>query len=245
MDPHPESEADHYLQPYLDAYYGSLTEENLEIGRFLHEATRPKATGRPTCALDVGCGPTMLYWGLFVHPYDTHNGMDGLQSNLDAVQAEVIRVRNGDVHERYREICAWHGDAGVERMTALCNRIGRLEAVDFANDWPFADRSMDLVTMVFAVECLPTIEKLDHALAEARRVMNPDARLVIVSLCETTTWKIGDYTGSCLHMTAELLDTALRRAGFANVDVRRAAAETAVSKDQGYSWMLFATADSV
>lgn len=34
-------EAAHYLQPYLDEYYDCLTIENLEIGTFLIEATRP------------------------------------------------------------------------------------------------------------------------------------------------------------------------------------------------------------
>ncbi|MFO0648892.1 MAG: methyltransferase domain-containing protein [Polyangiales bacterium] len=240
----PESEAEHYLQPYLDAYYGSLTEENLEIGRFLHDVTRPRVHDRPTRALDVGCGSSMLYWGMFMQPYDAHDGLDGLPSNLDAVRAEIAKVRRGEVHDRYLEIGRWFGDAGPERLVALCDRVGRLEAVDFASPWPFAAGSMELVTMLFAAECLPTFEALGAALAEARRVLNADGRLVIVSLCETTSWKINDYVGSCLRLTADLLGDALTRAGFVDVRAERRSAETAAAKDQGYHWMLFATADA-
>ena len=238
-------EAAHYLQPYLDEYYDCLTIENLEIGTFLIEATRPPTGKVYASSLDVGCGPTLLYWGLFMHPCVTHHGIDVLPTNLEAVKAEINSARNGVVHRRYQEICDYFGDAGDPiRFLNLCERVGRLEAVDASGIWPFATGDINVVTMLFSIEVLPTTEALERSLMEAKRVLSDGGRLVLVSLCDTLSWKIGEYTGRCLCLDSELLFLSLERAGFTDVVVERKMAVTASSKGQGYQWMLFVKANA-
>ncbi len=231
-------EADHYLQPYLDEYYGSLTEENRLIGEFLLAASSRLPDHPTQVALDVGCGPTLLYWGMFMAPCDVHHGLDALDSNLGAVRREIARARQG-----YQELCDYYGDDGDPgRFLDLCDRVGRLEAVDAAQVWPFEDASTTLVSSVFALEVLPDLEGIGEALAEARRVLVDGGRLVLVSLCETTTWRIGDYVGSCLRLSPPLLEDLLKAAGFGAIEVTSQAAPTATDKEQGYTQILFATA---
>jgi SAM-dependent methyltransferase len=237
-----------HVEAYLAEYYGDLSDENLVIGRFLAGSV-PPADKRPTRALDVGCGPTLLYWALFFDGYDEYHGLEAGEDNVAFLRAEVRGGASGRMHERYRPICEHLGGARApahqERFSSLCRRVRSVERGDAAERWPYADGWMDLVTMVFSLEVLPTREAMLRALGEARRVLAPGGRIVVAALGETTTWRVGDYVGSCLRLTEGSLAASLGAAGFDQASVQKRAASTAIERDQGYAWMLFATARRV
>ncbi len=80
-----------YLHHYMDEFYGSLTEENKEIGTFLHESDH---AGR---LLDVACGPSALYWAMF-HPNVTHFcGIDAREDSITHLQSLLAEAANGKV----------------------------------------------------------------------------------------------------------------------------------------------------
>lgn len=239
--------ASSHVESYLAEYYGELSEENLVIAQFLAGAARP-GLERPSRALDVGCGPTLLYWALFFDGYDEYHGMDASEDNVAFLRGEVAGGVGGRMHERYRPICErLHGGQtqGHKRFGSLCRRVRSVNHGDAAAHWPHADESMDLVTMVFSLEVLPSSDAVRAALAQARRVLAPKGRLVLATLGETTSWRVGDYVGRCLYFTKDSLSAGLYAAGFDPVTVRRQAASTAVEREQGYEWMLFATATRV
>lgn len=244
--PH-DVESPPHVEAYLTEYYDSLTDENLNIGRFLADAARPRGTAaRPARALDMGCGPTLLYWALFVDGYDEYHGVDASEDNVASLRRDIAAGITGRMHARYRSVCEhlFGGIAGgpEARIKALCQRVLSVQIGDAAGSWAFPDGSMDLVTMIFALEVLASTEQLRHALGEARRVLRPGGRLVACTLCETTSWRVGDFVGSCLHLTRGSLAAELASAGFEEVSVERCAATTAVARQQGYTWMLFAAA---
>jgi SAM-dependent methyltransferase len=236
-----------HAEAYLDEYYGSLTEENLTIGRFLAGAAKPREDAvRPRRALDMGCGPTLLYWALFFDGYDEYNGVDASEENVASVRGDIVLGRSSRMHARYRPVCQ-HLDGLVPdgkrpRFRSLCERVLSVAVGDAASTWAFADGSMELVTMVFSLDVLASTAHVRMALSEARRVLSPGGRLVVCTLCETTTWRVGDYVGRCLHFTRESLEADLSAAGLEEVSVERRAATTAIACQQGYQWMLFATA---
>jgi SAM-dependent methyltransferase len=232
------------VESYLAEYYDELSDENLLVGELLAGATQPPEE-RPARALDVGCGPTLLYWALFVDGYDEHHGFDADEDNVAFLRDEIAAGAGGRVPARYRPVCDHldaRGPAREDRFGALCRRVRRIERGDAAERWPYADGFVDLVTMVFSLEVLPTIEAARRALGEARRVLAPGGRMVVAAIGETTTWRVGDYVGRCLHFTEESLAALLSEAGFGRVTVQKHAASTAIERDQGYAWVLFAAA---
>jgi SAM-dependent methyltransferase len=236
-----------HVDAYLAEYYGSLTEENLTIGRFLAGAARPRDdAGRPRRALDMGCGPTLLYWALFFDGYDEYHGVDAGEDNVASLRGDVALGRSSRMHPRYRPVCQ-HLDGLASgqrrpRFRALCERVRHVALGDAGDTWAFPDGSMELVTMIFSLEVLASAAHVRRALAEARRVLSPGGRLCLCTLSETTSWRVGDYVGRCLHFTRESLEADLSAAGLGEVSVERRAATTAVACQQGYQWMLFATA---
>ena len=235
------------VEAYLAEYYGSLTDENLTIGRFLADAARPReGAERPLRALDMGCGPTLLYWALFFDGYDEYHGVDAGEDNVACLRADIALGRSSRMHPRYRPVCQ-HLDGLASggkrpRFRALCERVRSVVLGDAGGTWAFPDGSMDLVTMVFSLEVLPSADHVRRALGEARRVLSPGGRLVLATLCETTSWRSGDYVGRCLRFTRESLEADLSASGLGEVSVERRAATTAIACNQGYQWMLFATA---
>jgi SAM-dependent methyltransferase len=236
-----------HVETYLDEYYGSLTEENLTIGRFLAGAARPRENAlSPRRALDMGCGPTLLYWALFFDGYDEYHGVDAGEDSVASLRGDLVLGRSNRMHPRYRPVCQHldSQDPGGQRprFRSLCQRVRSVAVGDAGGAWTFPDGSMELVTMVFSLEVLATTDRVRGALSEARRVLSPGGRLVLCTLCETTSWRSGDYVGRCLHFTRESLEADLAAAGFGEASVERRAATTAIACQQGYQWMLFATA---
>lgn len=238
---------DVYGAAYITEYYDSLTQENREIGEFLLAGSRSlEGLPGPLRALDVGCGPTMLYWALFLPVIDEHNGMDVLPGNIAAVRAEVDRGLTGDSPTHYAPVTAYL-DGRLppvqDRFGERCRRIGALSVANAAATWPAADQSMALVTAMFSLEVLPDLAACRRALAEARRVLRAGGRLLITAIAETTQWHVGDHIGRSVALTAEALGEALAAAGFVDVVVERRVAATAVDQNQGYQWILFGSAD--
>jgi SAM-dependent methyltransferase len=236
-----------HVDAYLAEYYGALTEENLAIGRFLAGATRPRGGAlRPLRALDMGCGPAMLYWAPFVDGYDEHHGVDAEEDSIAALRDEIAGGLAGRMHARYapiyEQLDVRSAAAKAARFRALCQRVRSVELGDAGGTWAFDGESMDLVTMLFSLEVLAGAGQVRSALSEARRVLASGGRLVLCTLGETTRWRVGDHVGRCLHFTAPSLRADLVAAGFGEVSVERRAATTAVAREQGYAWMLFATA---
>lgn len=237
-----------YGQPYFNEYYDHLSLENQEAGCFLMEATADlRGDGQPLRGLDVGCGPTMLYWSPFLCDLDEYHGMDGLAGNIETVLKERDHCLGGDIHPRYREVCDFRdrhvGAVMPGRIERICARVRTVVQADMTSRWPFADAAMSLVTMIFCLEVLPDVDAVRRTLAEARRVLRAAGRLVIVTTADAEKWRIADYEVACQALKPELVAELLLAAGFTDIRSERRPACTAMERQQGYSWLLFARGD--
>lgn len=236
-----------YIDAYLDEYYASLTRENLEIGQFLAQATTGlPELGRPRRVVDVACGPSALYWALFMDGFDEHHGVDAREENVEHVRKEVASAGEGKMPGRYRDVCesvvGAHPDPAHPHFARVCGRFKSLVSGDLRGTWPFPDGFADAVTSIFGIEHLDAMEDFRHALAEVRRILKPGGRFVFVTLCMTGPWRFRGEPIHVLPLTEAALAQELRQAGFGDVSVERRAATTAVELDQGYDAMLFGSA---
>src|SRR5215475_4809904 len=82
---------------YWREYYTSLGHENREVGEFLAELTRAFSPGGGLKILDAGCGPTVLYWSVFVAGRNTLHGFDLNASNVAQNNRAIEAARAGVV----------------------------------------------------------------------------------------------------------------------------------------------------
>ncbi len=238
-----------YIDRYMESFYDSLTQENLEIGMFLREAsTAARAVGHKR-VLDVGCGPSMLYWALFLDAAEEYHGLDVREDNMDSLRQETAEGLSGKMHPRYRDVSEhmlrMRGEVAHPEhfFISCCRRFRSLTAYDLQDRWPCEDGSMSVVMSVFGLDHVDSPEGFLASLREVRRVLEPGGRFVYTTLCETSSWSFEGEEAMCLHTTKESLEQDLQKAGFTNIHVERRAASTAVERDQGYKWMLFGWAE--
>ncbi len=231
-----------YLDHYMEEFYGSLTIENEEIGRFLHESNHEGKL------LDIACGPSALYWAMF-HPNVAEiHGIDAREDSIAHLQAVIHSAVQGNVGTQYAEIAQWHGvpKADAPRRVTLCaQRFTKAQTHDIRIPWPYEANQFDGVVSCFGADHVETQEEFLAVLKEAYRVLVSGGRLTLATLCETNSWICGGNLCACLFTTKESLEHDLSSVGFQTVFIEERSATTALEQGQGYEKMLFCRAIKV
>lgn len=222
-----------YLKFYLDEYYSFLSDENKVIGDFIYSETIPSAE-----ILDVGCGPSFLYWAGF-HPFAKKiTGLDIKEDSVAFVNHEISEIKLGKIHPRYLEVLDYV--KSKSNQTDFVNQVNHFNVLqaDLSTEWDIENDSVDLVISIFGLDCLDSKEQFDFCLSQAFRVLRNNGKLIVITLCDTDVWHCGDAIIKCLNVNSSFLNKSLERAGFKNPKILEAAAVTAIEKKQGYDKML-------
>jgi SAM-dependent methyltransferase len=171
---------------YWREYYSSLGHENREVGEFLLEAATSLSTARLKI-LDAGCGPTLLYWAVFIPGDDEVHGFDINRSNLQDNQRQIDDVQRGlfdaglveAARHAIRAMCAT--TTPEHHLADKARQVATLSVADLSQLWPYESEQFDLVQSCFALEALPDWTSFDAALGEARRVLRPGGCLALVN----------------------------------------------------------------
>ncbi len=249
MDESPSAEQErlsaqevNYLEHYMDEFYGSLTQENEEIGTFLFESDH---AGR---LLDVACGPSALYWAMFHPNVLEFHGIDAREDSITHLQRLIDEAVQGKVDEKYAEIARWHGATGADaaaHVSGTARRFSTAQVHDICVQWPYADGSFEGVVSCFGVDHVETREEFDCVLQEANRVLVKGGMFTLATLCETNSWICGGTLCACLYTTQASLEHDLLRVGFRVVFMEERRATTALENGSGYEKMLFCRAVKV
>jgi len=228
-----------YLDHYMDEFYSSLTQENEEIGTFLHESDH---SGR---LLDVACGPSAFYWAMF-HPNVTDfHGIDAREDSIVHLQNLINEAAKGNVDSRYAEIARWHGlsEADVPvSVISTAKRFTTAKVHDICVRWPYEANSFEGVVSCFGVDHVESKEEFLCVLQEAHRVLVTGGMFTLATLCETNSWICGGSLCACLYTTRESLEHDLSSVGFRVVFLEERKATTALENGSGYEKMLFCRA---
>jgi SAM-dependent methyltransferase len=232
---------------YWREYYSSLGHENRVTGEFLLEAA-PRAGEGGLTILDAGCGPTVLYWAVFVPGANEIHGFDLNPSNIRAVECSIERASRGHFDDAHLEAAA-HALARQsspltpqKHLQEKARQLRSLCVADLSRRWPYGAGQFDFVQSCFAFECLPNWQSFDSALMEARRVLRPGGRLALVNVAHSTAWNCGGHSLPLLSVTADGMREKLMTLGF-RVDVLRDVESTDLEwREQGYGNLLLTCA---
>lgn len=193
----------------------------------------------------AGCGPTILYWSLFVPAVTEILGFDGDCGNIVAARRTVQEAKDGQFRTAFVEAaeharsCHGCGESVVALLKSRAQAVGKLRVGDLARPWPYRNGAFDHVISCFALECLRDWIEFDFALSEAFRVLRSNSAFVLVNVAETTNWNCGGIAVPILCVRESDLRQRLEGAGFANAATRQGAALDLSLRDQGYTHVLF------
>jgi SAM-dependent methyltransferase len=244
---HPGSDDVFASGAYWREYYSSLGHENRVAGEFLLEAT-PLAGGGGLKILDAGCGPTVLYWAVFVPGVNEIHGFDLNPTNIRAVACWIERASRGHFDDAHLE-AASHALARQaspitpqQHLQDKARQVCSLGVADLSRRWPYEAGQFDLVQSCFAFECLPDWRSFDAALLEAHRVLRPGGRVALVNVAHGSAWNCGGQSLPLLSVTANGMREKLVAVGF-HVDVLRDVESTDLDwREQGYGNLLLTSA---
>ena len=229
---------------YWREYYASLGHENREVGEFLAELTRGLSPRGGMKILDAGCGPTLLYWGVFAAGCNELHGFDLNPSNIADDHRQIEAARAGVVDPGL--LAAAHHALGIsggaetaEKLVAeKARQVIGLKVADMSKPWPYAAEEFDLVQSCFALEAMPAWDAFDRALAEAHRVLKPGGSLAMANTAHGNDWICNDQHIPTLFVTAEELRRRLANAGFVLQALRDIHSSDVSWRDQGYGRLL-------
>jgi SAM-dependent methyltransferase len=236
---------------YWREYYSSLGHENRVAGEFLLEAATSLAGEGNLSILDAGCGPTVLYWAVFVPGANKIHAFDLNGSNIRAVEYWIERATHGHFDEAHLE-AASHALAlrpakvtPQQHLQDKACQVRSLRVADLSLRWPYEANQFDFVQSCFAFECLPTWRSFGAALAEARRVLRPGGRLAFVNVAHGVAWNCGGQRLPLLSVTADRMREKLEALDF-RIDVIRDVESTDANwREQGYGNLLLTCATKV
>lgn len=232
---------------YWREYYSSLGHENREIGEFLLEAASSLSTARLKI-LDAGCGPTLLYWAVFVPGDNEIHGFDINPSNVQGNQRRIDDVQRGLFDAGLVE-AARHAIRAMSATTTpqhyladKARQVATLSVADLSRRWPYESEQFDLVQSCFALEALPDWTSFDAALGEARRVLRPGGCLALVTGSQGTGWICDNHLIPTLFVTPEDMRQRFERSGLRVRSMREVESADTDWRMQGYGKVLFTSA---
>lgn len=232
---------------YWREYYSAVGHENRVAGEFLREVCAPLSDHRLRI-LDAGCGPTALYWAVFLPGIHEHHGFDLNDVNIQSSRAQIEAAKQGYPAAGLLEAAQCSiGGLGLELEAARhaadkAHQFGTLRVADLSKPWPYEAASFDLVQSCFAIECLPDWQAFDMAVLEAKRVLQPGGRLALVNVAHATNWICDGKSFATLRLTPDQMHGALDAAGFIEIELREISSQDVASREQGYSRMMLTRA---
>jgi ubiquinone/menaquinone biosynthesis C-methylase UbiE len=232
---------------YWREYYASLGHENREVGEFLLEAARSLSTAGLKI-LDAGCGPTILYWTVFVPGDNEVHGFDINPSNIESNRRRTDEVRRGVfdaglIEAARHAVRAMSATTTPERHLAdKAQQVAGLSMADLSQPWPYESEHFDLVQSCFALEALPNWTSFDAALGEARRVLRSGGCLAVANGSQGTDWICDNQLIPTLFVTPEDMRKRIERSGLRVKSMREVESADTSWRTQGYSKVLLTSA---
>jgi SAM-dependent methyltransferase len=234
---------------YWREYYAELGHENAAAGEFLHEVSEPLARAGRLRILDAGCGPTALYWTLFVPGSNQVEGFDLNPANIDSALQQIERAKRGQADDALC-LAAEHalrllaiGESTAIHIRKKAAQIRSLTVGDLTRPWPVADSQFDFVQSCFAFECLPRWEDFEFALAEVGRVLKPGGQLALVNVSGANEWHCNGVGFPTLNLTSDGMKDRVAKAGLQLLQCREVQSKDVSVRDQGYGSIILTSAE--
>jgi SAM-dependent methyltransferase len=234
---------------YWREYYAEPGHENAAAGEFLCEIAASLARVRSLRVLDAGCGPTALYWSLFVPGDNQVEGFDLHPANIASALQQLEQAKRGETDSALR-LAAQHAlrllrqsEPPADHIRKKAGQIRSLTVGDLTKPWPCGSDQYDFVQSCFAFECLPSWEGFEFALGEACRVLRPGGRLALVNVSQANQWHCNGMEFPTLNLTLDGMKQRIEKTGLRMLKSRELESTDISVRDQGYGSIILTAAE--
>ncbi len=226
-----------------------ISEPPQELKQAVFTQLLPKITQGQV--LDLGCGKAGLYWSLgYMQRVEQVTFFDYWDENIAFLHTALNTLSGGQLEKDYGAVISFLRErqllvspCSYEALAEeLVTKIVAIEPCDFLAECTQAD--YDVVLCLQSIECVSTQDELNRALTTIRKLLKPGGVCLGSVLryrqrSAFTDQLIAAKLDGALNPSAELLEDALRKSGFQQIDLQRI-----VAPGQHYYELLLFTAES-
>jgi SAM-dependent methyltransferase len=202
-----------YIKRYMREEYSSIDSEIRLVGRLLFDNAKGKV-------LDFGCGPSLLYWAMFMQKATSIDGFDIVPENIGYLKALISRKRKPQIYGRLAsyvqtELLRGKEEGLVEECFA---KVKGLKVGNILRPAPFEGR-YDTVTEIGCIGCVDTEAELLRAAGNMHTCLRKGGTAVFVNWSERRTARpeeVPQFDGP-IPITKALFGRTFAKAGFHDV----------------------------
>lgn len=227
-----------YVREYYKSYAtGEVDEEIKTVGSFLIK----NVTG-PT--LDCGCGPVPQLWAIFMPHMTELYAIDLPQESIDFVKEKIAApvewIASFSPYQKVVEAVI-----GAQAKDYILQQVSKIKGVrqsDMTLPLPFPDNFFDTALSLYSLGCLKNEDELDRAIINIKRVLKTGGKLLHINTNgENPNTTLPAYTWNGLGQTPSVIECALRRSGFKDIEPKTIPLSTDIYGKYRYnslSWLL-------
>lgn len=211
-----KTKVERYITRYLMEEYGKLNAENVFVGKFLFKHVNGKT-------LDFGCGPSLLYWTLFMKKATLIDAFDIVPENILHIRKSLAMKRKSAVYYdvgNYIET-KMLGNKTPKFVTAGFAKINKLEVADMLKPLPFQKSFYDCVTEIGCIGCVSTHEELVTAVKNIYACLKVGGKVVIINWTgkRNKNKEEVSYFDGTVKISKSILEKVFFDVGFKKVDI--------------------------
>jgi SAM-dependent methyltransferase len=201
--------------------------------------------------LDLGCGKAGLYWSLgYIQRVEQVTFFDYWDENIAFLHAALNVLSGAQLEKDYGAVISFLREqqllaspCSYEALAEeLVTKIVDIQPFDFLTEC--TQECYDIVLCLQSIECVSTPDELDRALTTIRKLLKPrgvclGSILRYQQRSAFTDKLIAAKLDGALNPSAELLEDALLKSGFQQINLHRIAAP-----GQHYHELILFTAES-
>jgi SAM-dependent methyltransferase len=205
---------DTYIERYMREEYSTITSETEFVGKLLFDNVRGRV-------LDFGCGPSLLYWAMFMHSAESIDGFDILPENIEYLKRILSQPEKPAIYKKLADRLqnTLLKQNRKDLIKDCFAKINKLRSGDILKRIPFKKGYYDTVTEVGCIGCVNTEAELTKAVSNMRSHLKTGGTAVFVNWTDRKTpiaEEVPQFDGA-VPVTKTLFAEAFAKAGFRDI----------------------------
>ncbi len=205
-----------YIQRYMREEYSSIDSEIRLIGKLLFENARGRV-------LDFGCGPSLLFWSMFMQKATRIDGFDIVPENIGYLNGLLSLKRKPLIYAKLasnvKNRLLKKKDVGS--FQEGFKKIGRLKVGNILKPAPFGKDRYDTVTEIGCIGCVHTNAQLLKAVRNMHASLKDGGTAVFVNWTDKRAplrEEVPQFDGT-VRISRRLFEQKFREAGFHDISL--------------------------
>ncbi len=227
------------IDRYIKEEYGSITPETAFVGKLLFNNVKGKV-------LDFGCGPSLLYWAMFMQNATSIDAFDILSENIEYLKNLLVKSKKPEIYYKLADWLLTHGLAAnpyskkdKSLVMDAFKKIGKLKVANILKSLPFK-KKYDYVTEIGCIGCVNSESELLIAVKNMYARLKKDGSALFVNWLARRTdiaEEVPQFDGMA-PISIAIFKKVFKKAGFRNIKL----AYKKNKADTGFATIIYGTA---